>query len=106
MYTPQTLGCLGVPCCEDEMHIARVAQAFKFLADTRDPAVRQVALLQLRSSLRHTHSTMQLSAESASVLCEGTELSWAKRNKVNQVLKYATLNRHMIDLQIHVLNCV
>ena len=31
LYTPQALGGLGVPCIEDEMHIARVAQSVKFL---------------------------------------------------------------------------
>ncbi|KAL5510064.1 hypothetical protein EMCRGX_G005537 [Ephydatia muelleri] len=34
LYTPQSLGGLGVPCIEDEMHVTRVAQAFKFLADS------------------------------------------------------------------------
>ena len=45
LYTPQALSGLGVPNCEDDMHVARVAQAFKFLADTRDPIVRQIAIL-------------------------------------------------------------
>ena len=52
LYTPQALGGLGVPCIEDEMHIACVAQSFKFLADTRDPTVRQMALLQLEEVVR------------------------------------------------------
>ncbi|KAL5510054.1 hypothetical protein EMCRGX_G005524 [Ephydatia muelleri] len=52
LYTPQSLGGLGVPCFEDEMHVARVAQSFKFLADTRDPVVRQTALLQLEAVVR------------------------------------------------------
>ena len=52
LYTPQHLGGLGVPCIEDTMHVARVAQAFKFLADTRDPTVRRVALLQLEHVVR------------------------------------------------------
>ena len=34
------------------MHVARVAQAFKFLADTRDPTVHRVALLQLEHVVR------------------------------------------------------
>ena len=34
------------------MHVARVSQCFKFLADTRDPTVRQVALLQLDEVVR------------------------------------------------------
>ena len=46
------MGGLGVPCAEDEMHVARVAQAFKFLTDTRDPAVRHVALQQLEDVVR------------------------------------------------------
>ena len=52
LYTPQALGGLGVPNCEDDMHVARVAQAFKFLADTRDPIVRQIAILQLQETAR------------------------------------------------------
>lgn len=49
---PQALGGLGVPCCEDEMHVARASQAFKFLADTRDPTVRSIAILQLKKVVR------------------------------------------------------
>ena len=52
LYTPQALSGLGVPNCEDDMHVARVAQAFKFLADTRDPIVRQIAILQLQETAR------------------------------------------------------
>ena len=52
LYTPQALGGLGVPNCEDDMHVARVAQAFKFLADTRDPIVRHIAILQLQETAR------------------------------------------------------
>ena len=52
LYTPQALGGLGIPSCEDHMHVARVAQAFKFLADTRDPAVRHIAVLQLSETIR------------------------------------------------------
>ena len=52
LYTLQCMGGLGVPCVEGEMHVARVAQAFTFLADTRDPAVRHVALQQLEHVVR------------------------------------------------------
>lgn len=52
LYTPQALGGLGIPNCEDDMHVARVAQAFKFLADTRDPVVREIAILQLQETAR------------------------------------------------------
>eukprot|EP00731_Ephydatia_muelleri_P013878 Em0007g1188a len=48
LLAPKALGGLGVPCCEDEMHVARASQAFKFLADTRDPTVRSIAILQLK----------------------------------------------------------
>ena len=46
-YLPQALGGMGIPSVLDESHVARAAQAFKFLADTRDPVIRQVALHQL-----------------------------------------------------------
>ena len=52
IYTPQALGGLGIPRCKDEMHIARAAQAFKFLADTRDPTIRAIAIQQLESVVR------------------------------------------------------
>ena len=49
IYTTQALSGLGIPHCEDEMHIARAAQAIKFLADTRNPTIRAIALHQLES---------------------------------------------------------
>ena len=36
LYLPQALGGLGIPSIVDESHVTRAAQAFKFLADTRD----------------------------------------------------------------------
>ena len=50
-YLSQGLGGMGVPCVEDESHIARVSQAFKFLADQRDPTIRAVALHQLAATM-------------------------------------------------------
>ena len=50
-YLPQALGGLGIPSVEDEAHIARAAQAFKFLGDTRDPVIREVALQQLSETV-------------------------------------------------------
>ena len=46
-YLPQALGGMGIPSVEDESHIARVGQAFKFLVDQRDPNIRLIALDQL-----------------------------------------------------------
>ena len=50
-YLPQALGGLGIPSVEDEAHIARAAQAFKFLGDTRDSVIREVALQQLSETV-------------------------------------------------------
>ena len=50
-YTPQALGGLGIPSVEDELHASRASQAFHFLGDTRDPAIRQIALHQLRATV-------------------------------------------------------
>ena len=47
LYLSQTFGGLGIPSAEDEAHVARAAQAFKFLGNTRDPVICQVALQQL-----------------------------------------------------------
>ena len=46
-YLSQALGELGVPSAEDESHVARAAQEFKYLVDTRDRRIRVVALDQL-----------------------------------------------------------
>ena len=39
------------------MHIARVAQAFKFLADTRDPVVRKIAMSQLQDVVKRKRTS-------------------------------------------------
>eukprot|EP00731_Ephydatia_muelleri_P034311 Em0054g34a len=55
IYTNSTmsrLGGMGIPCAEDESHVVRAAQAFKFLGDTRDPRIRDVALHQLGETMR------------------------------------------------------
>ncbi|KAL5509901.1 hypothetical protein EMCRGX_G005342 [Ephydatia muelleri] len=41
----------GHSCVEDEAHMARVIQAFTFLADQRDPTIRAVALHQLAATM-------------------------------------------------------
>ena len=51
LYLPQASGGLGVPNAEDEAYVAKAAQAFKFLGDTRDPVIRAVALQQLRATV-------------------------------------------------------
>eukprot|EP00731_Ephydatia_muelleri_P036820 Em0330g3a len=61
LYTPQSAGGLGIPSCEDEMHVARVVQAFKFLADTRDPSIRLIARQQLESVVRKRTRTPKTS---------------------------------------------
>ena len=50
-YLPQASGGLGVPSVEDEGHVTRAAQAFKFLRDTRDPIIRSAALHQLADTV-------------------------------------------------------
>ena len=144
VHSTQYLSGLSVPCIEDEMHVTRVAQAFKFLAETRDPTVRRrtspvgrgrlesmcvprsvpLSIDQLptflntpapsqddargdlkslwssvRPILQHTHATILLSQESASVNCDGFEVCWAKRHDINRVLKLATQTRHLNMLQ-------
>ena len=47
IYLSQALGGMGVPSVADESHVARSAQVFKFLADTRHPCTRDVAVHQL-----------------------------------------------------------
>lgn len=41
-YLSQDLGRMGISCVEDEAHITRVTQAFKFLANQSDPTIRQL----------------------------------------------------------------
>ena len=50
-YLSQALGWMGIPSAVDESHVARAAQAFKFLADSRDPRIRDVALDQLAETV-------------------------------------------------------
>ena len=40
-------GGIGIPSPKNESHAAKAGQAIKFLADTRDPYIREVALDQL-----------------------------------------------------------
>ena len=47
LYLSQALGGMGIPSAGDESHVARSAQAFKFLSDSRDVRVRNVAIDQL-----------------------------------------------------------
>ena len=47
LYLSQVLGGMGIPSVEDESHVARSAQAFKFLSNSRDVRVRNVAINQL-----------------------------------------------------------
>ena len=42
---------MGIPSAENEAHAAKAGQAFKFLADMRDPYIRAVALDQLRETV-------------------------------------------------------
>ena len=51
VYLPKVFGGLDVPSAEDEAHIARAAQAFKFLEDMRYPVVRSDALDQLKEMI-------------------------------------------------------
>ena len=51
LYLSQALGGMGIPSIEDESHLARSAQAFKFLADSRDHRIRDVAIDQLRETM-------------------------------------------------------
>ena len=54
----------------------------------------------VRQSLQHTQATIRLSEESASVSCNEVEVRWAKRDKVNRVLKMASQSRHLGVLQV------
>ena len=51
IHLSQVLGGMGVPSVGVESHVARAAQTFKFLADTRDPYIRDVALHQLSETV-------------------------------------------------------
>ena len=50
-YLQQALGGMGIPSATNEAHAAKAGQAFKFLADMRDPFIRNVALDQLRDTV-------------------------------------------------------
>ncbi|KAL5509834.1 hypothetical protein EMCRGX_G005270 [Ephydatia muelleri] len=119
IYTPQALGGLGIPRCEDEMHIARAAQAFNFLADTRDPIPSGLLLSNNSKAYpnspyvshlqggpgclpQHTCSIPgrsqgrrkeSLEFNSASIVSNGSEISWHKRDRINQ-----SLGRHLTEL--------
>ena len=58
LYLSQALGGMGIPSIEDESHVARLAQAFKFLADTRDVRVRNVAINQLVATVAKRAPTL------------------------------------------------
>ena len=51
-YLPQAVGGMGIPSVLHELHVARASQAFKFLADKRDPVVRSVARDQLSDNCK------------------------------------------------------
>ena len=51
-YLSQALGGMGIPCAEDESHVVRASQAFKFLGNMRDPRIRDVALHQLGETIK------------------------------------------------------
>eukprot|EP00731_Ephydatia_muelleri_P013815 Em0007g1125a len=51
-YLSHDLGGLGIPSAEMESHAVKAGQAFKFLADTRDPYIRAVALDQLTDTVK------------------------------------------------------
>ena len=66
LYCHQDDGGLGVPSIEDEMDIALVSQAFKFLANEKDPRVSTVARHQLTEVMCKRSPTTDCSADSLS----------------------------------------
>ena len=66
LYCHQDDGGLGVPSIEDEMDIALVSQAFKFLANEKDPRVSTVACHQLTEVMCKRPQTTDCSADSLS----------------------------------------
>ena len=52
---------MSVPSVEAESHVARAAQVFTFLADTRDPCIRDVALHQLSETVAKRAPHLDLS---------------------------------------------
>ena len=51
LYLSQALGGMDIPSIEDESHMARSAQAFKFLANSRDHRIRDVAIDQYKEQV-------------------------------------------------------
>lgn len=51
-YLPQSLGGMGIPNIQEEAHVAKAAQVFKFLSDERDPTLRSVAIDQLSQTVK------------------------------------------------------
>ncbi|KAL5510008.1 hypothetical protein EMCRGX_G005472 [Ephydatia muelleri] len=110
-YLSQALGGLGIPSVEDESHVARAAQVYKFLADTRDPRITDVALDQLKETVakraRHLDRTtpegLMLFINSTSLPGEGRRppepLTWNKRKLLFQALQEEIHIRHLRDLK-------
>ncbi|KAL5509854.1 hypothetical protein EMCRGX_G005293 [Ephydatia muelleri] len=122
-YLSQALGGLGIPSAEDESHVARAAQAFKYLADTRDRRIRSVALDQLTETVAKRaqdldHTTHQglylflntspgpgegragdlpdpVELDSATISTRQHELTWDKRKLLFHVLKKGLQDRHL-----------
>lgn len=43
---------MGIPNIQEEAHVAKAAQVFKFLSDERDPTLRSVAIDQLSQTVK------------------------------------------------------
>ena len=52
----------------------------------------------VRASLQFTNSSIHLTSDSASIVSNGSEISWHKCDSINQSLKEATLGRHLTEL--------
>jgi len=72
LYCHQDDGGLGVPSIEDEMDIALVSQAFKFLANEKDPRVSNVAHHQLAEVMCKRTQSTDPSAEELSAFLNTT----------------------------------
>ena len=66
LYCHQDDGGLGVPSIEDEMDIALVSQAFKFLSNEKDPRVSTVARHQLAEVMSKRSQATDPSSDSLS----------------------------------------
>ena len=84
LYCHQDDGGLGVPSIEDEMDIALVSQAFKFLANERDPWVSDVARHQLTE-----------------VMCKRTQ-----SGKIHQPEHLTSASKHYVQFCPWMLLCV